>query len=203
MSQPFNRDAIVPAPGMPDLEMGEFWIGNPWLFTSVKRNLSAYERNHVFLNDGGERFLDISYLTGADNNGDARTVVAADVNRDGRQDLWVRQVSGGAVQLFENRLPQKHYLTVSLRGTKSNSLGVGAKIVVKAAGREQMRELYPACSFVAQQPYEVHFGLGDVSEVEQLKIYWPSGNVQELPNLPIDQHIRVTEGRQEHEIAAK
>ena len=203
MSQPFDRKALIPAPGQPDPELGEFWIGNPWLFTPVKRNLSAYERNRMFWNQAGQRFHDVSYLTSADSDGDGRTAVAADMDRDGRLDLWVRQVSGGPVMLFENHLTPRHYLTVSLRGTRSNRLGVGARIIAEAGGRRLLRELYPACCFLSQQPHEVHFGLDDSTVVDRLTVQWPSGAVDVLRRVPGDQHIRVTEAAgQWREVAA-
>lgn len=204
MSQPFDRKAILAAPGTPDLGLGEFWIGNPWLFTPAKRNLSAYERNRVFLNAGAGQFLDISYLSGADSDGDGRTAVPTDVDRDGRQDLFVRQVSGGPVLLFENHLSAGHYLTVSLRGTTSNRLGVGAEITAEVGKRKLVRELYPTCSFLSQQPYEVHFGLGDATEIDRLAVRWPSGKVDTFRHVPVDRHVRLTEGSgQWREVAAK
>ena len=65
-------------------------------------------------------------MTGTDNDGDGRCVVAGDFRNNGQLDLVVRQVGGGPVLLYENEFPKAHYLTVSLRGTKSNRLGIGA-----------------------------------------------------------------------------
>ena len=107
-------------------------------------NLSAYERKRAFLNVEGKDFLDISYLTGADSDGDGRAVVAGDFRNDGRLDLVVRQVGGGPVLLFENQFPKAHYLTVSLRGTASNRLGIGARLTATVAGRDLTREALPA-----------------------------------------------------------
>ena len=47
-----------------DEDNGEFWVGNPFMFSNVKENLSAYERNGCFLNDRNGSFLDMSYLYG-------------------------------------------------------------------------------------------------------------------------------------------
>ncbi len=194
MAQPFNRGAIVPPPGPVDSSVGEFWVGNPWLLHDSKHNLSAYERNRVFLNHRGERFFDISYLSGADSDGDGRSVVAGDFNGDGREDLLVRQVGGGSVLLYENRFPPRHWLRVSLRGVQSNSLGIGSRLVAEISGRRIVRELYPGNTFRSQMPSYVHFGLDESIEVERLCIRWPSGAEQVLAHIPADQHIEVTEG---------
>ena len=88
-----------------DEDNGEFWVGNPFMFSNVKENLSAYERNGCFLNDRNGSFLDMSYLSGSDNRGDSRTIVSADINKDGMPELLVRQVGGGAIVVYKNNFP--------------------------------------------------------------------------------------------------
>jgi enediyne biosynthesis protein E4 len=199
VSQPFQRGAKVPAPGKVDSRLGEFWVENPWDIIEQGHNLSAYERNRVFLNvadpAGGRNFLDISHLTGADSDGDGRCVVPADFRNNGRLDLIVRQVGGGPLLLYENNFPERHYLEVSLRGTKSNRLGIGARLVAHVKGRQIVRELYPLNSYRSQTPCVVHFGLGDDSRVDRLTIRWPSGREQVLTDLVTNRHILVDEGK--------
>jgi hypothetical protein len=178
-----------------DKALGEFWVTNPWDIVDQGHNLSAYERKRAFLNVGGKDFVDLSYLTGADSDGDGRSVVAGDFRNDGRLDLVLRQVGGGPVLLFENQFPRAHFLTVSLRGTSSNRLGIGARLTATAGGRTLVRELYPVNSFRSQQPSRVHFGLGAAPRVDSLTIHWPSGTEQSLSDLAADRHVVITESR--------
>jgi hypothetical protein len=194
VSQPFNRAAIVPAPRTPDQRIGEFWVANPWFVSGSGYNLSGYERNRVYLNNGGKDFDDISALTTADSDGDGRAVVAGDFNADGMEDLLVRQAGGGPLLLFENRFPKKHWLKVSLRGTRSNSKGIGSHLEAKVAGRRIVRELYPVNGFMAQSPAYAHFGLGDETKVDELTVRWPSGLVEHIKDVKADQHLVLTEG---------
>jgi hypothetical protein len=193
VSQPCDRGARIAQPGELDKSLGEFWVDNPWDIVSKGFNLSAYERKRTWLNVRGCNFLDISFLTGADNDGDGRCVVAADFSNNGRQDLLVRQAGGGPLYLYENNFPQRHYLKVSLRGTKSNRQGIGARLIAEVNGQKLVRELYPLNSFRSEMPNLVHFGLADSDKVEKLTIRWPSGRVQALSNLKADAHIIVDE----------
>jgi hypothetical protein len=43
------------------------------------------------------------------------------------------------------------------------------------------------------QPLVAHFGLGDATNVETLRIEWPSGTVQELHNVSARQILNITE----------
>ncbi|MFO0936115.1 MAG: hypothetical protein U0798_06310 [Gemmataceae bacterium] len=126
MSQPCSRSAVVPLPGKLNETVKEFWVSNPWQIIIEGYNLSAFERNRAFLNVKGSEFLEISHLTGgADSDGDGRAAVAADFRNNGKLDLIVRQSGGGPLLYFENRFPDKHYLSVSLRGNTSNRAGIG------------------------------------------------------------------------------
>jgi hypothetical protein len=186
---------VVTAPGKIDSSLREFWVSNPWQIVAHGHNLSAFERNRAFLNVKGRDFLDISHLTGADSDGDGRSVVAADFRNVGMLDLLVRQAGGGPLFLFENRLPRKHYLKVSLRGEASNRQGIGARLVAKVGGRQIVRELFPANGFYSQSPNIVHFGLADDDTVDSLHIRWPSGKTQVLTKLKGDRHIVVDESK--------
>ncbi|HUG66763.1 MAG TPA: ASPIC/UnbV domain-containing protein [Pirellulaceae bacterium] len=192
MSQPFDRAATCSAPAAPDLELGEFWEDDPWTI-AFRHNLSGFERNRTFLNLGNRQFADISYLTGSDSDGDGRSVVAADFRCNGQMDLLVRQAGGGPLLLFENHFPKRSYLKVSLRGSKSNALGIGARLTAVLGDRRLVRELYPANTFHSQEASFVHFGLGDRDTVDSLIIRWPSGTIHELTDLDGNRHIVIDE----------
>jgi hypothetical protein len=196
VSQPFKRGAKIPKPGKLDPNHKEFWVSNPWDIVKEGHNLSAYERNRTFMNLHGVGFADVSYISGADSAGDGRGIVAADFRNNGQLDVVVRQVGGGPLLFFENKFPHKHYLKVSLRGTKSNRLGIGARLVATVGGQQIVREMYPTNSFRSQPPSIVHFGLGDLAQVEGLQIRWPSGLVQTFEHLDGDRHLVIEEGKE-------
>jgi ASPIC and UnbV len=200
VSQPHDRNAKIPAPGKLDSSLGEFWVENPFDIPSQGHNLSAFERKRMFINvpdrEGGRNFLEVSYLSGADSDGDGRCAVAGDFRNTGQMDLVLRQIGGGPLLLYENHFPRRHYLKVSLRGQKSNRLGIGARIVASTGELRQTRELYPLNSFRSQMASLVHFGLADAGTVDRLEIRWPSGTKQVFTNVRADRHIIVDEGKE-------
>ena len=192
MSQPCNANCDLAQPGEVDEELGEFWVGAPFKIRQ-QHNLSAFERNRLFLNVSGAGFLDVSHLGGADSDGDARASIAIDVNHDGMLDLVVRQAGGGPLLIYENRFAPQNFLRVTLRGRQSNRLGIGARLVATAGGRQVTRERYPANTFMSQTPLVVHFGLADAAQVEHLVVSWPSGIGQTFVDLAANRHIVITE----------
>ncbi len=180
-------------PGKLDAKLSEFWVSNPWDIVRSGQNLSCFERNRLFLNVSGRDFLDVSYITGTDSDGDGRAAIAADFRNVGKMDLLVRQEGGGALLLWENSLAVGHYLKVSLRGQRSNRLGIGARLVAYVGDRAIVRELYPVNSYLSQMPSLVHFGLGDAERIDRLTVRWPSGCTQEFSDLSVDRHLVITE----------
>ena len=183
----------MPLPGTVDETLGEFWVGNPWQIISDGHNLSSFERNRMYLNVGGKEFLDVSHLSGADSDGDGRSAVAADFRNTGMPDLIVRQVGGGALQYFENRMPPAHALRVTLRGEKSNRQGVGARVTARVGARTITREMYPANGYRSQSPNQVHIGLGADPRIDELTVAWPSGTVQTFRDVAADRHVVIDE----------
>ena len=88
------------------------------------------------MNAGDGAFLDVSHLSGADDDGIGREVAYADFNNDGLLDLLVVNMgrldgSTGALRLFENTSQTgNHWLAIKAVGTTSNRDGMGARIRV-------------------------------------------------------------------------
>ena len=196
MSRPLDRSCQLPERGPVDREAGEFWVSNPFQMPQNGQNLSAYERNRLFLNHRGARFLDVSFFSRADVDSDSRSVIAADFNRDGRVDLLVGSVGGGSVRLFLNEIaPASNFLRLELTGKASNRRAIGSRIVVETGVTTITRDVFPANGCMGQGPPEALIGVGEVSQVPVLKIRWPSGTWQEFRDLPVNATVQIEEGR--------
>ncbi len=123
----------------------------------------------------------------------ARASVLLDYDNDGRMDVLLTAI-GDHPFLLHNRCPNgNHWLTFDLVGTKSNRDGFGAKITVTAGGRQTYAEARCMTAFLGQSDRRVHFGLGGAKTAEKIEIRWPSGTVQVLTNIPVDQILKVKE----------
>src|SRR6201984_2363006 len=117
----------------------------------------------------------------------ARGAAFGDLNNDGREDV-VMTVLGGHPQVFLNRAPKHHWLSITLRGTRSNRDGYGARVRVNG----QVRFAPSAGSYVSANDKRLHFGLG-TTEKATVEILWPSGAKQLLSDVGADQFLEVHE----------
>jgi hypothetical protein len=115
------------------------------------------------------------------------------MNGDDNVSIWT------ANQLFHNNGNANSWLTVKPIGTVSNRDGAGAKVRALATyggqARWQRRDITVGCLSDGNHRY-AHFGLGDATQVDILRIEWPSGILQELHNVPAKQILTITEPAQ-------
>jgi hypothetical protein len=115
----------------------------------------------------------------------ARGAAFGDLNNDGSIDV-VATVLGGHPQVFMNRGGSAHWLTISLRGTRSNRDGLGARVQVNG----QTRFATTAGSYESANDKRLHFGLG-TAKTAKVEVFWPSGAHQVLNDVTADQFLEV------------
>jgi enediyne biosynthesis protein E4 len=101
-------------------------------------------------------------------------------------------------ELWWNRSPESgHWLDVRLVGTKSNRDGIGAVVKIVAGGdprwRQQWNHMSTAVGYASSSAGPVHFGTGSAALIDTLEIRWPSGTVQVVRDVKVDQLLTVRE----------
>jgi hypothetical protein len=95
--------------------------------------------------------------------------------------------------LFRNLNAENNYLSLTLKGTRSNSSSIGAKAVLYSGSVTLTREVRSATGLFSQESLPVEFGLGSAASADSIVIRWPSGKIRALRNVAANQHITVTE----------
>jgi len=120
-----------------------------------------------------------------------------DYNNDGFPDLMVSNLNGQNNLLYRNNGNSNHWLIVQCAGRSSNRAGIGAKVRVQASisgqTRWQLREISGGSGYASQNALHACFGLGDATNVDLVRIEWPSGILQELKNVSPGQFLTVKE----------
>jgi Flp pilus assembly protein TadD len=156
---------------------------------------SGYERNVFYANNRDGTFSDISGAIGLDFLEDGRAFALSDFDHDGRQEVLLKNRNGPQLRLLKNvvdRLPPS--IAFQLRGVKSNRDAIGAAITVAAGAGTQTKMLQAGSGFLSQHGKEVFFGLGAAHGPVDATIHWPSGLVQQIRGLPLNNRIWIDEG---------
>ena len=123
-----------------------------------------------------------------------RGLATADYDNDGDIDIVTNNRGDYPSLLRNDGGNANHWLTIQLIGTKSNRDGTGASLKLTSAGFVHVEQAKGGGSYMSASDPRIHFGLGKRAKIESLEITWPSGQVDRLSNLPIDQFIAVKEG---------
>ena len=149
---------------------------------------NGFEHNALLLNEGDLGFANTSFLFGLSHESDCRSIVAADFDVDGRQDILLvegvqkkgDQFREGYIQLLRNELKTGnnwvgfHFTQNTVRAA------YGAQLIVKQENRNHILPILTGDSYDAQHPLTVHFGLGKISKIDEIQIRWVGGAVSKI-----------------------
>ena len=82
---------------------------------------------------------------------------------------------------------------MNLHGTLSNVNGIGARVAITSTLGTQIRDIKSGDGFRYMSFLGAHFGLGDDELVEQVTVYWPSGTVDVITDVAVNEVLDVTE----------
>ena len=181
------------------------WVGSGWGDYDNDGNLDLMVANDganeaLYHNAGPPGYGFTKLTTGpvATSSGNSFGCVWGDYDADGQLDLFVANRLNQPNFLFRNLGgTANHWLNLRCAGTQSNASAIGAKVRVwtTIAGevRGQLREVTGQTGYNSQN-LDQHFGMGEATGVDSLRVQWPSGRSELWTNLPADAMQVLTEG---------
>lgn len=174
------------------------------LFVTNSYNTTAeLLRNFLYINNGDGTFTQNFTEAPAKDESWSYGCAFGDYDNDGFQDLAVATVAFNGVDapdfLYHNNGNNNHWISIKLVGTSTNKSAIGTKIRIKATinGQTvwQLREISAQSSYCGQNDLRAHFGLGNATTVEEIRILWPSSIEETILEVNADQFITILEGQ--------
>jgi hypothetical protein len=154
-----------------------------------------YREPMLLAHNSGKTFVDVSRESGDvfQQSWVARGLAIGDLDNDGRVDAVITTNDGPAFVLHNETPSQNHWLLLNLVGHKSNRDAIGTAITLTTNATTQYATVSTAGSYQSSSDKRVHFGLGKETVVSRIEIRWPSGIIQVLKDVKVDQLLRIDE----------
>ena len=163
--------------------------------------------NYAFRNKGGDRpgdltFEDVTEKWGLKTPSFSNGAAYGDLDNDGDVDYVVNNINDSAFvyrnNLVESKADKANYLRIKFTGPAQNRMGLGAIVELHYANGQQ-RQVYehsPYRGYLSTVEPVAHFGLGDVTTIDEVRIIWPGLNgapqhQQTLRNVTANQVLSV------------
>lgn len=166
------------------------------------RSWHGWERNRHLRNRGDGTFEEIGRGVNTDLLLNSRGTAVADFWNRGTLDIAVAASTDRHALLRNEHNADRNWLQVKLVGAAedmekgTNRDAVGARVVIRAGGMMQMREVILGDGYGAQSMLRLHFGVNHVETVEEMVVRWPrSGIVQRFENVPVNRLYEIVEGK--------
>jgi hypothetical protein len=124
--------------------------------------------------------------------GDAKSVVATDLNQDGWPDLVVGVNDDGVLAFTHQGLPGRRLARVRLLGRPGNPTALGARITLRRSdGLAQTAEVAAGGGYLSQQPADQWFGLGRDANIDAIDVRWPDGQTTTHTTRPDELRVEI------------
>lgn len=156
---------------------------NGWPFADDFNDFSN-DQSRVFVSDGTGQFTESADALGLADDEQGRGVICADFDNDGDIDiLLLHRQRNIAATLWRNDSQGNNFIRIQLVGAPPNTEAAGARIYLTVGTETQMREISIASNFVSQNPAIQVVGLGTATQVDEVVIEWPDGQISTLGDI--------------------
>ena len=158
-------------------------------------------KNIAYKNNGEFNFTEFSDAWGFDLPTFSNGMSYGDLDNDGDLDIVINNVNMPAL-LYKNNssIDENKSISFELIGREKNKNAIGSKIIIKYGNNKQsMIENFPSRGFQSSIPNRLHFGVGNVKEIDSAIIYWPNNKVSYHANLETNKTHKIKQDESDYE----
>lgn len=153
---------------------------------------SGKAQNYVFKGSGSFQFENkTSSWLPAEINCSTATALG-DLDNDGDLDIVINNVDDMPSIYINQKNGSANYLKIKLKYSKENNFGIGTSLYSYHKGILQLKEMYTVRGFQSSSEPLIHFGYGDATLVDSIRVVWPNGKAQLLTQIKTNQTLLIS-----------
>ena len=155
------------------------------------------QNNFLYSNNGNGQFTRITSGDIVNTGGSSFGLSSGDFDDDGNLDVFVANRAGETNFLFVNDGNGNSWLNVKCIGVVSNTSAIGVKVSIMATINDtlvwQTREISAQTGYNSET-LRAHFGLGNATLIDSLRVIWPSGTIDVFEGFLPNKSVSIIEG---------
>ncbi|GAB2621831.1 VCBS repeat-containing protein [Belliella aquatica] len=182
-----------------DFDYMDYYVNNQNLISQYKKDSvlltkmidefpSVPQQNFLFKNKGDFQFENIAASAGMNQLTFSTGAAYADLDNDGDLDLVVNNLNGMA-SIYRNNsnlIYKNNYLQLDLQGN------FGTKVTLYAGENTFYAEHNPVKGYMSSVDHRMHFGLGQLDQIDSMIIDWPIEGSMILKQVGINQLLALS-----------
>lgn len=138
--------------------------------------------NYIFKGKGDIRFDDLSQSWISQDSIISTGTAWADLDNDGDLDLILNNINAPA-GIYKNNIEDKGaWIKLKFDHPAPNTFGIGTKVITWNNGQKQLKQLFPTRGFQSSSEPVLHFGFGNIKNLDSISIIWPDQTYQVIKN---------------------
>jgi enediyne biosynthesis protein E4 len=154
-------------------------------------------RPHLFRNDRNGKFSDVAAGAGPyfQTEGVGRGLALGDLDRDGDVDVVISQMETASTLLLNDTPSRGSSVVIKPvgRGLSPRS-AIGTRVTATGVAPVLLRDVAGGGSFQSASALELHFGLHNKTQFDELQFVWPDGHIDRWTNVIAGYYVAI-EGR--------
>ncbi len=147
--------------------------------------------NYAYKNNGDITFSNANTNWGFEMPTMSNGAAYADLDNDGDLDLVINNVNmtTSVYQNKTNTMSDNGFIKLKFEGSEKNPFAIGTSVSLFYDDRIVLQELMPFRGFQSSMDYVMTIGLGNLTEIDSIRIIWPDKQTQLLKNISANQTL--------------
>jgi hypothetical protein len=124
-----------------------------------------------------------------------RGAAFGDLNNDGLVDVVVTNLGEVPTVLLNTTVSDNQSVTLKLVQQKTNRDAVGARATLKTNKRSMIQEVEAGASYLSQNDFRLHFGLGNGEQIESVEVRWSDGTIEKISGVEPNRIVTISQGK--------